>query len=118
MRCCGQLCQLIPSGTGASKGISYFHVQELTGKDFAFYNFDLCQKEPLRDVFRKHKIETVVHMAGLKAVGESVQLPLKYYQNNLISTTTLLEVLQPHFLGHGRIFRQAIHLLFVCHGLR
>ena len=64
-------------------------VKEITGKDFDFYEFDLADKDKLRDVFTNHKIDSVIHFAGYKAVGESVEIPLKYYKNNIMSTISL-----------------------------
>ena len=65
-------------------------VQELTGKSVTFYEFDLCNSGKLAEVFANHDISAVIHFAGLKAVGESTQKPLLYYQNNLQSTFSLL----------------------------
>lgn len=69
-------------------------IEKITGKRPDFYPYDLCDKELLKKVFMQHKIEAVIHFAGLKAVGESVQKPLLYYHNNLISTLNLLEVMK------------------------
>ena len=69
-------------------------VRELTGKDIAFYNFDVRDREKLEEVFSAHKIDWVIHFAGLKAVGESVKKPMLYYDNNLVSTFVLLETMQ------------------------
>ena len=69
-------------------------VRELTGKDIAFYNFDVRDREKLEEVFSAHKIDWVIHFAGLKAVGESVKKPMIYYDNNLVSTFVLLETMQ------------------------
>lgn len=68
-------------------------VQRLAQKDLTFYEFNVEDKEQLRDVFEKEKIEAVIHFAGLKAVGESVQKPLEYYYNNLVSTLVLCDVM-------------------------
>ena len=69
-------------------------VKQLTRKEIAFYNLDVRNREDLRAVFAAHKIDWVIHFAGLKAVGESVKKPLLYYDNNLISTLVLLETMQ------------------------
>lgn len=69
-------------------------VSEITNKSFPSYFIDLMDREPLDHVFKEHKIDAVIHFAGLKAVGESVQNPLKYYHYNLMSTTTLCEVME------------------------
>ncbi|MBC7765675.1 MAG: UDP-glucose 4-epimerase GalE [Hyphomonadaceae bacterium] len=71
-------------------------VKEITGKTFAFYKTDLLDKAGMEAIFQASKIDAVIHFAGLKAVGESVQIPLRYYQNNLISTLTLCEVMQKY----------------------
>ena len=68
-------------------------VKELAGKDFPFYECDIRDAEGLRRVFQAHKIEAVIHFAGLKAVGESVQKPLMYYDNNVGGTVTLCQVM-------------------------
>ena len=68
-------------------------IKQITGKTPLFYKLDVRDKEKLSEVFTKHQISDVIHFAGLKAVGESVSLPLMYYQNNLDSTLSLLEVM-------------------------
>lgn len=68
-------------------------IKELSGKEFAFYQIDLMDKASLDEVFKKHQFDAVMHFAGLKAVGESVQIPLKYYQNNITGTLHLLETM-------------------------
>lgn len=69
-------------------------VREISGKDFKFYEVDLLNKEALNKIFIENEIEAVIHFAGLKAVGESVEEPLWYYHNNLISTVILCEVMK------------------------
>ncbi|MBR2834031.1 MAG: UDP-glucose 4-epimerase GalE [Bacilli bacterium] len=69
-------------------------LKEITKKDFSFYEGDVCDKEFLRDVFSKEKIEGVIHFAGFKAVGESVEKPIMYYRNNIDSTLSLVEVME------------------------
>ncbi len=71
-------------------------IKEITGKDVTFYKGDVCDKELLNKIFDEQEISSVIHFAGLKAVGESVQKPLLYYRNNLDSTLTLLEVMSEH----------------------
>lgn len=66
----------------------------ITGVKIPFYKIDVADKAALEKVFDENKITSVVHLAGFKAVGESVQLPLKYYRNNLDTTFTLLEVMK------------------------
>ncbi len=68
-------------------------VQKLAGKKLSFYKADLLDPLSIHQVFMEHKIDAVIHFAGLKAVGESVTLPLKYYQNNLTGTFNLLSVM-------------------------
>ena len=69
-------------------------VEELTGKKVTFYETDIRDAEGTDKIFKAHKIDAVIHFAGLKAVGESCQIPLKYYENNIGGTVTLLEVMQ------------------------
>lgn len=73
---------------------SLVRVEELTGKEVAFHEFDLRNKAQLESLFATKGIEAVIHFAGLKAVGESTTKALYYYQNNLESTLTLLEVME------------------------
>ena len=69
-------------------------VEKITGKSVAFYENDVRDEAALELIFTKHKIDWVIHFAGLKAVGESVQKPLEYYDNNLGSTLVLLQVMR------------------------
>ncbi len=69
-------------------------VEKIVGKKVKFYKEDVRDKEALRRIFKENDIEGVIHFAGLKAVGESVQKPIEYYDNNLISTIVLLEVMR------------------------
>ncbi|MGF6991418.1 UDP-glucose 4-epimerase [Lachnospiraceae bacterium PM6-15] len=71
-------------------------VEELTGKTIRFYEGDVLDKETLSQVFAKETIDSVIHFAGLKSVGESVQKPLAYYQNNITGTIILLEVMKEY----------------------
>ncbi len=73
---------------------SLYRVEKITGKKVKFYEEDIRNKEALRKIFTENKIESVIHFAGLKAVGESVAKPIEYYDNNLISTIYLLEVMK------------------------
>ncbi len=68
-------------------------VEKITGKKVTFYEKDVRDENALKEIFSKEKIEAVIHFAGLKAVGESVAKPVLYYDNNLISTLRLLEVM-------------------------
>ena len=83
-----------------SKRVAVDRIQELSGKQVSFYEYDVCCEEQLREVFQKEKIDAVIHFAGLKAVGESVAIPLRYYENNLISTLTLLKVMGEFGVGN------------------
>tara|TARA_R110000868_G_scaffold304437_30_gene565556 strand:+ start:22696 stop:23709 length:1014 start_codon:yes stop_codon:yes gene_type:complete len=69
-------------------------VQKITGKTPHFYNVDLINKVELEKIFKSHDIDSVIHFAGFKAVGESVAKPIMYYQNNLDSTLVLCDVMK------------------------
>lgn len=69
-------------------------LKTITGKTIKFYEIDLRDKKALDNIFKTEKIDSVIHFAGLKAVGESVAKPLEYYDNNLISTLVLCEVMR------------------------
>ncbi len=71
-------------------------IEQITGKKITFVQADVRNEEELDRIFTDHKIDTVIHFAGLKSVGESVEKPLYYYQNNIESTLTLCEVMQKH----------------------
>lgn len=71
-------------------------VKKITGKDFKFYETDLLDYEATNKVFEENKIDAVIHFAGLKAVGESVSIPLKYYNNNITGTLNLLDIMAKH----------------------
>lgn len=71
-------------------------VRQITGKSFQFYKLDLLDKVQLDAVFTNNSIEAVIHFAGLKAVGESVELPLTYYHNNITGTIVLCELMKQH----------------------
>lgn len=83
-----------------SKRVAVRRVEELSGKQVAFYQYDACDEEKMRQVFSQEKIDAVIHFAGLKAVGESVSIPLKYYDNNLTSTLVLLKVMKEFGVGN------------------
>ena len=68
-------------------------IKQITGKDVPVYNIDVADKTALRQLFKECDIDSVIHFAGFKAVGESVAKPLMYYRNNLDTTLTLLEVM-------------------------
>ncbi len=73
---------------------SLTRVEKITGKAVKFYEIDVRDKQALTQLFKENNIESVIHFAGLKAVGESVAKPIEYYDNNLISTLVLLEVMR------------------------
>lgn len=79
-----------------SKPVVLERLKELTGADIAFYEADMCDESKVEEIFSRENIDAVIHFAGLKAVGESVKQPLRYYRNNLDSTLTLLEVMKRH----------------------
>lgn len=79
-----------------SKPEALKRVQDITGKTFKIFNIDLLDEEKLETVFINNNIEAVIHFAGLKAVGESVHLPLEYFHNNITSTVTLCKVMQKY----------------------
>ncbi|CAN7689695.1 UDP-glucose 4-epimerase GalE [Paenibacillus sp. LjRoot153] len=74
--------------------ISLHRIHELTGNQIKFYNVDLLNRDRLEDIFLENKIDVVVHFAGYKAVGESVEMPLCYYHNNVTGTLILCQVMQ------------------------
>ena len=69
-------------------------VEQITGKKVTFYKVDLLDREALTEVFEKEQIDSVIHFAGLKAVGESVSKPLEYYHNNITGTLILCDVMR------------------------
>ncbi len=71
-------------------------IKKITEKDFKFYEVDLLDEENLEKVFIENKIEAVIHFAGLKAVGESVEKPIEYYHNNITGTLILLELMKKY----------------------
>ena len=68
-------------------------IEMISGVRVKFYEIDCCDKEKMRTIFENEKIDGVIHFAGLKAVGESCQVPLRYYKNNIDSTIALLELM-------------------------
>lgn len=71
-------------------------IKKISGKDFAFYEVDLLDEEKLECVFKENEIESVIHFAGLKAVGESVEKPIEYYHNNITGTLILLKLMKKY----------------------
>ncbi|HDP25114.1 MAG TPA: UDP-glucose 4-epimerase GalE [Deltaproteobacteria bacterium] len=79
-----------------SKEESLARVREITGKPLTFIRSDLLDEAAIKALFKAHRIDAVIHFAGLKAVGESVELPLNYYHNNLTGTMVLCKAMQEH----------------------
>ena len=71
-------------------------LEQITGKRFKFYNVDCCDEAALNKVFDENNIDSVIHFAGLKAVGESVKIPLEYYSNNIGSMIAVLRAMEKH----------------------
>ncbi|MBE5870925.1 MAG: UDP-glucose 4-epimerase GalE [Lachnospiraceae bacterium] len=71
-------------------------VKEITGKEVKFYKTDILDREGLEEIFAKEQIDSCIHFAGLKAVGESVQKPWEYYNNNIAGTLVLVDVMRKH----------------------
>ena len=71
-------------------------IEAITGKKVPFYKADIRDREALNEIFEKESIDSVIHFAGLKAVGESVQKPLEYYDNNISGTLVLVDVMRQH----------------------
>lgn len=69
-------------------------IKNITGKDFVFYEADILDKDAMDKIFRENKIDAVIHFAGLKAVGESVSIPIRYYHNNITGTLVLLQAMK------------------------
>ena len=79
-----------------SSAVAVERVEQITGRKISFYEEDVRNRAALDRIFEKHDIDCVIHFAGLKAVGESVQMPLEYYDNNLFSTVRLCEAMRDH----------------------
>lgn len=75
-------------------------LHEITGQDVPFYELDVCDEQALGEVVNNIKPEAIIHFAGLKAVGESVEQPLRYYKNNLDSTMAVTKVAEDHGVRH------------------
>lgn len=71
-------------------------IKDITGKDFKLYEVDTTDSEELEVVFKENKIDSVIHFAAYKAVGESVEKPLEYYSNNIINTLTVLNLMRKY----------------------
>ncbi len=79
-----------------SKPEALVRIKKITGKDFKFYEADILDREMMDRVFEENQIDAVIHFAGLKAVGESVEKPLEYYHNNITGSITLFEAMRDH----------------------
>ena len=79
-----------------SKKEALNRVENITGKSLTFYKTDLLDKEGIDEIFSNHELDSVIHFAGFKAVGESVEKPLMYYHNNITGTIYLCEVMKKH----------------------
>jgi UDP-glucose 4-epimerase len=79
-----------------SKPESLQRIKDITNKDFKYYEIDLLDQIALEKVFASNNIEAVIHFAGLKAVGESVSIPLHYYHNNITGTIILCEIMKKY----------------------
>jgi len=86
-----------------SKQEALDRVEDITDKSLTFYKADLLDKQKLDEIFSNHDIESVIHFAGYKAVGESVEKPLSYYHNNITGTLYLCEVMANHGV-HNIVF--------------
>ena len=73
-------------------------VKKITGKDFPFYKCDILDYKALTKVFDENHIDSVIHFAGFKAVGESCEKPIEYYHNNMTGTFILLQVMKEQML--------------------
>lgn len=71
-------------------------VKRITGKDFNFYKVDLLDYDDVESVFKSEKFDSVIHFAGLKAVGESTKIPIRYYHNNITGTLNLVDIMQKY----------------------
>src|SRR6056297_1006546 len=79
-----------------SKAEVFERIKDITGKEVGFYEGDILDRTLLGRVFSENEIESVIHFAGMKAVGESVEKPIKYYRNNVSGTVSLLEAMAKH----------------------
>lgn len=79
-----------------SKKEAVDRIEKIMGRKVKFYQADCCDKKKLFEIFEKESIDSVIHFAGLKAVGESCRKPLEYYQNNLVSTLNLIEAMRKY----------------------
>ncbi len=90
-------------------------IKQITGKDVQFYQIDVADKKALTKLFTECSIDAVVHFAGYKAVGESVEKPTMYYRNNIDTTLTLLETMKEHGINK-LVFSSSATVYGVPHG--
>ena len=86
-------------------------VQKITGKEVTFYEADIRDKAMMTKIFDAHTFDAVIHFAAFKAVGESCKLPLKYYENNISGTVSLLQIMDKHNVKKN-------HFLVLCDRIR
>ena len=91
----GYDCVVVDNLSNSSKK-ALERVEQITGRNLKFYEADVRDKSGLVRIFEENSIDAVIHFAGYKAVGESVEKPLMYYENNLLSTMTLLDVMKEY----------------------
>ncbi|MFU8795584.1 MAG: UDP-glucose 4-epimerase GalE, partial [Dethiobacteria bacterium] len=87
---------LVTDNLSNSKAEVIEKIERLSGKKVTFYKVDVTEESELEPVFKKHQIAGIIHFAGYKAVGESVEKPLQYYYNNLVSTIKLVKACQKY----------------------
>jgi UDP-glucose 4-epimerase len=87
---------LVVDNLSNSSAVALDRVRELAPGNLRFHQLDLLDEPSLDRVFLDRQVDAVVHFAGLKAVGESVEMPLRYYENNLAGTVNLLKVMRRH----------------------
>ncbi len=83
---------IVADNLSNSKAETIDKIKQITGYDVTFYRVDVTEEETVDDIFAKHSIDGIIHFAGFKAVGESVEKPLAYYYNNIVSTMVLAKV--------------------------
>ena len=89
-------CPVVVDNLSNSSPKAIERVEKITGKTIPFYNVDIRDREGLEQVFAQHTFDCCIHFAGLKAVGESVQKPWEYYENNIGGTLVLVDVMRKH----------------------
>lgn len=87
---------IIADNLSNSKSETVMNIMDIANKEVTFYEIDVTDAEAVDIIFRNYKIDGVIHFAGLKAVGESVEKPLEYYYNNIVSTMVLIKTCQKY----------------------